>query len=242
VTVKTRPTTADSPRTRSALTRERIEQQALLLIEADGLDAFSTRKLGLALGCEAMSIYHHFPSKAHILDALVDRVLAGVTIPSRQLTPEQRLRELSQRWRQMARAHVRFYPWLALHRWNSRTGIAFLGEILVCFHDAGLAPEAAARGFRVLGYYILGATLDEISGYAQGPSALQPVSQDELEREHPLVAGAGRFFSPEQFDRTFELGLGVVLSGLGLSNTNVSGSSAASQTAHSGRKHRRAFT
>ena len=55
---------------RVALTRERIEIEALALIDADGIDAFSTRKLGARLGCEAMSIYHHFPSKAHILDAL----------------------------------------------------------------------------------------------------------------------------------------------------------------------------
>lgn len=201
---------------RSPLSRDRIEAEALALIQREGMEAFSTRRLGEALGCEAMSLYHHFPSKAHVLDALVDRVLAAIPIPERTLPPAQRLRHLAQHWRAMARQHARFYPWLALHRWNSATGVAFLGEILDCFRAAGLSDESAARGFRVLGYYLLGATLDEISGYAQGPSSLNPMTEAELARSHPAVAQAGRYFTPAHFDRTFELGLGLVLQGLGL--------------------------
>jgi AcrR family transcriptional regulator len=208
--------TPPRPPGRPALTRERIELEALALIEREGMDAFSTRRLGVALGCEAMSLYNHFPSKAHVLDALVDRVLAGIPIPDRGLRPHERLRQLAQHWRAMARRHARFYPWLALHRWNSPTGVAFLGEILDCFVAAGLSEALAARGFRVLGYYLLGATLDEISGYAQGPSSLNPMSEQELLERHPQVARAGRHFAPEHFDQIFELGLGVVLQGLGI--------------------------
>ncbi|MFJ3049993.1 TetR/AcrR family transcriptional regulator [Pseudomonas nitroreducens] len=199
---------------REPLTRERIELEALRLIEQDGLDTFSTRRLGAALGCEAMSIYNYYPSKAHILDALVDRVLRAIPTPDRQGSPAERIRELAQHWRQMARRHARLYAWLALHRWNSRDGVGFLAEILDCFLAAGLSDEEAARGFRVLGYYLLGATLDEINGYAEGTSSLHPLSDEELQRDFPAVARAGAFFSPEHFDRTFELGLGVVLEGL----------------------------
>lgn len=201
---------------RPALNRERIEGEALALIEREGMEAFSTRRLGEALGCEAMSLYHHFPSKAHVLDALVDRVLSGIPIPQRDLGPHERLRQLAHHWRAMALRHARFYPWLALHRWNSCTGVAFLGEILSCFIDASLPDEQAARGFRVLGYYMLGATLDETSGYAQGPSSLSPITEEDLKRRHPEVARAGRYFAPDQFDQTFELGLALVLQGLGI--------------------------
>ncbi len=204
------------PAMRTPLTRERIEQEALSLIERDGMEAFSTRRLGEALGCEAMSLYHHFPSKAHVLDALVDRVLAGIPVPARDLGAHERLHQIAQHWRAMARRHARLYPWLALHRWNSAAGVEFLGEILSCFLDAGLPDEQAARGFRVLGYYMLGATLDETSGYGQGPSSLSPLTQDELARRYPDVARAGRFFAPEHFDQTFEHGLALVLQGLGI--------------------------
>ncbi|CAN7310856.1 TetR/AcrR family transcriptional regulator [Aquipseudomonas alcaligenes] len=208
--------TTTQPSVREPLTRERIETEALRLIELDGLEAFSTRRLGTALGCEAMSIYNYFPSKAHILDALVDRVLATVEFPPRGEAPAHRLRALAVQWRQLARRHARLYAWLALHRWNSRTGVTFLGEILDCFKAAGLDDEAAARGFRALGYYLLGATLDEISGYAEGTSSLRPIGDEELAQDFPLVAQAGEYFKPEHFDRTFELGLDVLLVGLGI--------------------------
>lgn len=201
---------------RPALSRERIELEALALIEREGLEAFSTRRLGQALGCEAMSLYHHFPSKAHVLDALVDRVLAALPVPERTLPPAERLRQLARHWRAMARRHARLYPWLALHRWNSATGVAFLAEILDALHAAGLDDEDAARAFRALGYYLLGATLDEASGYARGPSSLNPMSQDELEARFPAVARAGRWFVPAAFDLTFERGLDALLQGLGV--------------------------
>jgi AcrR family transcriptional regulator len=198
------------------LNREKIETEALALIETEGLEGFSTRKLGQALGCEAMSIYYHFPSKAHLLDALVDRTLSSLPTAPKTLSPGQSLRHMAQAWRTMARERPRFYLWMALHRWNSEVGVRFLAEVLACFHAAGLKPEQAARGFRVLGYYLLGATLDENSGYAHGPSAIQPMPDADVKRLHPQVAQAGRFFSPAHFDATFELGLTVLLQGLGV--------------------------
>lgn len=200
--------------TREPLHRERIESEALALIETQGLDAFTTRKLGERLGCEAMSIYYHYPSKAHLLDALVDRLLSTLPIPPKDIAPAQRLRALVQSWRTMARQHPRFYLWMAMHRWNSVTGVGFMAEVLDCFHDAGLAEEGAARGFRALGYYVLGATLDETSGYAQGPSSLNPMSETDVQQQHPLVYQAGQYFIPTEFDCTFALGLGVLLRGL----------------------------
>ena len=62
---------------REPLSADRIETAALDLIEKEGLDAFSTRKLAATLSCEAMSIYHYFPSKGHLMDALVDRVIGN---------------------------------------------------------------------------------------------------------------------------------------------------------------------
>lgn len=201
-------------RARPPLDRDRIETEALRLIEAQGLEDFSLRRLGEALGCEAMSLYHHVPSKAHLLDALVDRALGSMPLPPCDRPPAERLRALAQAWRALARRHPRFYAWLALHRWNSATGVAFLAEVLHCLHDAGLDDEAAARGFRVLGYYLIGATLDETQGYGQGVSSLAPLSQDELQARHPQVARAGRYFVPGEFERTFEQGLDLLLDGL----------------------------
>ena len=54
------------------LSQDTIRAAALKLIDREGLDAFSTRKLGRALGCEAMAIYWYYPSKDALLDSVVD--------------------------------------------------------------------------------------------------------------------------------------------------------------------------
>lgn len=194
-------------RLREALTRDRIEEAALTLVAAEGLEGFSLRKLADVLGCQAMSLYHHFPSKAHLLDALVDRLVGGLAWPSPEQAPVQRLVALAEAWRGLARAHPRFFPFLAMHRLNSAVGVAFLEEVMRALQQAGFPPETAARLFRAVNYYLVGAGLDEVAGYANGPGSMEPVGDAELAEKFPLIAAAGRYFTPVEFDRTFEFGL-----------------------------------
>jgi len=207
---------ARTPKRREPLSRDVIERAALELIDAHGLEDFSTRKLGQKLGCEAMSIYHHFPSKAHLFDALVDRVVGGIALPPPDAHPTVAFRELAAGWRAMALRHPGFYPVLSVHRMNSEVGVRFLDRIVAALHAGGLEREHAARIFRVVGYYLMGAALDEISGYAKGPSSLKPIGNEELKQRFPHIADAGEFFKPGDFDKTFEMGLDLLVDASGL--------------------------
>lgn len=77
---------------------------------------------------------------------------------------------------------------------------------------------SAARLFRVGNYYLVGATLDETAGYANGPAALNPVIGDIIAEKFHKVADTAAFFSPSEFDHPFEFGLNLLLgvSSLGL--------------------------
>ena len=87
---------------------------------------------------------------------------------------------------------------------NSPTCLAWLDSVIGLFKDGGFPPERAARLFRAVGYYLMGAVLDETAGYARGSSAVTTVCDEQLARDFPNVAAAGRFFSPGEFDTTFE--------------------------------------
>ncbi|MFC4036057.1 TetR/AcrR family transcriptional regulator [Streptomyces polygonati] len=62
------------------LSRERIAQAALALIDAEGLAALSTRRLAAELGVSGPSLYNHFATKEAILDAAADTVVAQVDL------------------------------------------------------------------------------------------------------------------------------------------------------------------
>jgi AcrR family transcriptional regulator len=201
-------------RKREPLSAERIEVSALELIEEEGLESFSTRKLAARLSCEAMSIYHYFPSKAHLMDAVFDRVLAGLPEPDPDLPWRARVRQSLLEYRAMAHRYPRFFQFVALHRHNTRVGLALLESILKLVREGGLDTEEAARYFRAMSYYVVGAALDETSGYAKGPSAVEPVSDEEVMRDFPEVAAVNPYFKPAERQKTFDLGLDVLLDSL----------------------------
>lgn len=188
------------------LSPERILLAALDEVSAEGLAAFSTRKLGLRLGCEAMSIYHHFPSKQHLLDAMVDHAIASIEPSPRERPAMQRLRDALDAYRAMARRFPALFPLIAVHRLNTPTGVRFIENILALVQAVLPDPELSARHFRTLGYYLVGAGLDETAGYAKGPTAAAPVSDEFVLRECPRLVAASRYFGQTEWDATFALG------------------------------------
>jgi AcrR family transcriptional regulator len=201
-------------RPRAKLSPDAIELAALSLIGEVGLDGFSMRKLAAKLGCEAMSLYHHFASVAHLYEALVDRLVREADLLPASRPWRERLVHAASGFRAMAYAHPRFFPYVALFRMNTPTCIAWLDGTIQIFRDAGLSDADAARYFRSFSYYLVGAFLDETSGYAQGPGAVEPVSAEVIARDFPAVAAVAPYFQPAWFDRTYETGLHHLLEGI----------------------------
>jgi AcrR family transcriptional regulator len=202
-------------RSEAGLSREKIAAAALALVDREGLPSLSTRRLGQELGCEAMSIYHHFPSKAHLMDALVELMLAEARVAAAEEGDWlERLRRTAHNFRAMALKHPKFFPFFAVHRLNTRAGVAFINGIIGILREAGFSDGDAARFFRELGYYLTGAALDETAGYANGPSAAEPASDATIAAEFKHLAAAAPYFQPMHFDGTFEGGLEILLAGI----------------------------
>lgn len=217
-------TAAGTPRKRSAtgergrglaLSRERIAAAAMALVDREGLAALSTRRLGEELGCEAMSIYHHFPNKAHLMDALIDLMLGQAQV---EMEPQwdwrERLRRAAHGFRAMALRHPAFFPFFAVHRLNTRAGVAYIDGIIGILREAGFSDHEAATYFREIGYYLTGAALDETAGYAKGPSSAEPVSNETIAAYFKHLAAAAPYFQPAHFQATFETGLEILIAGI----------------------------
>jgi len=196
------------------LTRPRILTTALALIEQDGLAAFSLRGLGAALGCEPMSIYHYFPSKGHLLDALIDDVIVEFATRPPAGDPITRLRQMMYSFRALAHRYPKLFQLLATHRLNTPTGVRVIDEVMELVLDAVPDVRDAAQWFRVLSYYVTGAALDETAGYAKGPSAAEPVSDAYVALHCTHLAAAAPYFKEQWWDSTFELGIESLLQAL----------------------------
>ncbi|GAA2811004.1 TetR/AcrR family transcriptional regulator C-terminal domain-containing protein [Kitasatospora paracochleata] len=148
-------------RDRPPLTRRRVLEAAVELADAGGLETLSMRKLGEAVGVEAMSLYNHVANKEDLLDGMVDLVFAEVDLP-----------EPGREWRQAMRERaVSMRDVLSRHRWaiglmesRSAPGSATLRHhdaVLGCLRQGGFSLTLTAHAVSVLDSYIYGFALQE---------------------------------------------------------------------------------
>ncbi len=203
-----------SARSRAALSKERILAEALRLVDERGLAGFTTRRLGERLGCEAMSIYHHFPGKQQLLDAMVEHALAGIVEPPAELDPTARLRLIGGAYRAMAQRHPQLLPLIAVLRANAPAGVAFRERLLRHCHAVLPDDDLAAQACQVLHHYLTGAALDETAGRAPEPFAGEAAGAADARRRIPASRDRGADLRAAQAAAAFELGFEMILEGL----------------------------
>ena len=67
---------------RNTLSRDRIVEAALALLDEQGFDAVTMPSLAKRLGVGTMSLYRHVADKDDLIDAVAVRVLSGVAVPN----------------------------------------------------------------------------------------------------------------------------------------------------------------
>jgi AcrR family transcriptional regulator len=206
---------------RTPLTRDRVLEAAVAFADANGREALTMRKLGEALGVEAMSLYNHVANKDQLLDGMVDLVFAEIGLPAAGTGWKAAMRD-----RAIAARHV-----LARHRWaiglmESRTspGPATLRHhdaVLGCLRGAGFSVELTAHAASAIDSYLYGFALQEATlpfdtvdqtaeVAATIMAAMAPGEYPyltEIAVEHVLKPGY-------DYGDEFEFGLDLVLDGL----------------------------
>ncbi|HEY4059400.1 MAG TPA: TetR/AcrR family transcriptional regulator [Kofleriaceae bacterium] len=193
------------------LSHEAIRAAALKLIDQDGLDEFSTRKLGRALGCEAMAIYWYYASKELLLDAVVDLLMENI---GGDVNGTDRhdwiaaLRGVAHAYRKIAHDHPKAFPLLATRRFASAGSFAFLEQLFELAHRAGIDDRTAARFFRVVSSYCNGFALNELATSQRDPSSAV------LRKKFARLAAVSEWLEPPHLDEIFSFGLELQLEAL----------------------------
>src|SRR2546428_6092219 len=142
---------------RKPLTTERIVEAAIELIDREGLGALSMRRLGAALGVEAMSLYRHFPSKAALLEFVVGRLLAELLLPVPGSAPWQdSFRALAHDYRQLLLRHPNAIPLLATLQLSNPGALGAAGAVMALLRDAGFDARTAFHVLATADSYVIG--------------------------------------------------------------------------------------
>jgi len=150
---------------REPLTRQKILDKAIEILDAEGLEALSMRRLAKELGVEAMALYHHFPNKDAILDGVVERIVAetggqGLPLESAQTDWKAAMRSGPAAAQRVLAVHPKAGGLFLGRQYNTSESLAMLEAPLAILETAGfrgqdLVDAAHAIFAYIVGWYIL---------------------------------------------------------------------------------------
>lgn len=178
-------------RPRAGLSREKVLDAAVALIDEHGLPALTMRRLGAALGVEAMTLYHYVPNKAALFDGVVERVFDAAMGGLGEGGTDggdwrAYVRAFAHALRDELLRHPGVLPLVATRPVNSPRAFAAADRLLASLGAAGMRPGLALDLFNALGMFAIGHTLAEIGrppgheGTAEPDNAVDPQAYPHL--------------------------------------------------------------
>jgi AcrR family transcriptional regulator len=217
--------TAAARRRRAPLSRERVLRAAMRIADREGIGAVSMRRIGQALGVEAMALYNHVANKDEILDGMVDLVVTEIDPPveGAEWKATLRARILS------AREALLRHPWaaaaIASRGQMTPTMMRYMESTGAIFRDGGFSLDLTHHAFHVLGSRILGFVqelYDDSDKLAETPE-MMAIMAEEMADEFPVMTEIATQVSHEEtnlvgrgcdYQWEFEFGLDIMLDGL----------------------------
>jgi AcrR family transcriptional regulator len=205
---------------RLPLSRDRILQAALDLVDEGGIESLTMRKLGQALGFEAMSLYNHVANKDDVLDGILDLVLDESELPLPAGPWQTAIRASAISVHEGFTRHAWACP-LLMSPGRIRPGrLRYMDSLLGRLREAGFSAETTYHAYHVLDAHIFGFSLwqanhsynaAQVSDLAAEFAQMIPAEAYPYLHEH----GLQHLTEGHHHDvSAFELGLDLILAGL----------------------------
>jgi len=233
-----RPAALPGTGRRPALTREQILTAAVAIIDADGVEALTMRRLGQALDRNPMAIYRHAADKDALLDGVVELVAAELVAPrpdrnghgdrhgdvSEEGEWEAILRHTAHTFRRVALAHPHVVPLLLTRPLSGPLArhplgaLRLLEDLLELFVTAGFDPQGALHAARLFTGFLYGHVLHERQDRIDNPDETDDLLRLGLHRlplsEFPRLRSLATALATYDGAAELDEGLSIVLAGL----------------------------
>jgi len=206
------------------ITRDVVLATALELIDRDGADALSMRRLARALGRDPMILYRHAPSKAALLDGVAEVVLAQLKVDSADPDWAGQLRAVARGYRRLALAHPHVVPLLVTRPLATPLALRPQGtlrpleDVLALLTRAGFSGPDALHVYRALFGFLHGHVLNELQELVDNPDETDELLRLGLHRlplsEFPLLRSLAPALASYDGAAELERGLDILLNGL----------------------------
>lgn len=161
-----------------------VVDRALAIVDAEGLDALTVRKVADAFGVTPMALYWHFANKEALLAAVGDAVVSSLRIPDEELPLEDYLREAMTSLVDVMRAHPSASPLVAQQIMQAEVGRDLTERFLDKLSFAGFDVERSAA----VAHYTMQIAMTLVSREPGAELAFKPEHrQEELDRKRAML-------------------------------------------------------
>ena len=204
-------------KTRQLISRAAAIDASLAIIDKEGLDALSIRRLARELGVGTMTLYSYFQNKEELLDQIALQVVGNICEPqSPKGTWDVRLTQIMKRLHSIMLEH----PGIGTLTISRRNPIAALDPfrevVLSILHDAGFPVRDAVNALTALATYVTGYSIVEHSRTdAQVDTERKRLAQLPKD-QFPNLSASSRHYAAQISRQAFEFGLRSLIKGLAL--------------------------
>jgi AcrR family transcriptional regulator len=185
---------------KSPLSREAILDAAVELLDREGMAGLSMRKLGAAVGVEAMSLYNHVPSKEALLDGIHERILLSLDPPPNVRSWQSFVRHQAHALDRALKAHPNAIVLFASRPAATPAAVEQLGRYLDVLTAAGFKPLEALSIVQLVAQLVVG-------------HAMWTSSVDMAVIEDAVPPQVERVLEKWNADRELELGINALVHG-----------------------------
>jgi AcrR family transcriptional regulator len=206
------------------ITRQVVLAAALEIIDRDGADGLSMRRLARAVGRDPMILYRYAPNKAALLDDVAEKVLAELTVDATDPDWVGQLRSVARNYRALALAHPHVVPLLVTRplatplALRPRGTLRPLEDVLKLLTRAGFSGPDALHIYRALFGFLHGHILNELQELVDNPDETDDLLRLGLYRlpigEFPLLRSLAPVLASYDGAAELERGLDILLTGL----------------------------
>jgi AcrR family transcriptional regulator len=192
-----------------SLTRQRVLEAALHLIDQEGLEGFSMRKLGASLGVEAMSLYNHVENKRALFDGVIELLIfQAPSSESSEAPPREELWAFAHAFRDVLLAHPRVLPLVATTPLRTPTTLAILDHLLATIHRAQITGVQTIYALQCLVGFIVGHTwietgtlpVADLERGPNGPMVWRQFPAEQYPMLHELLPHIAQWNADQEFD------------------------------------------
>lgn len=151
----------------TTLSRERIVDEAIALLDDEGPDALSMRRLALRLGVSTMSTYHHIADKDALVEGIADRIMDALERPAPDDSWPDAVRTLAWSFRALTIEHPAVFRVLLVGR-RPNALLRTADDVRALLEQRGFDEQEALLVFRTFIRYLMGSTLVELGGTGGG--------------------------------------------------------------------------